>query len=352
MLRNGRFLLILLAIGLIGWRGGEKPRILLFYDMEGISGIDSVGYTEFKNPLYPVGQKFLTQDVNSAIRGLVAGGAGEIVVTDAHGSGNPEPDILLDEMNPGAKFEWRNAPFRPYIDSPGPDYDAIVCIGMHAGAGTKGFLAHTYTIEPLWKINGETFNETMIIAQSASRFDIPVIMVSGDDILGDRIQAVFPHAEYALVKEAASISSAILLPSEEVSNRIEKAAEVAVHRLKRGVFKPWSLPGPYRWEISFQNDTQARWASIFPGVTRVNNITVAFDSDDWVKGYLLVTEKLIPIASRERLLLLRQIVQAAPNGDALMKSFNSELMQRWFRGYPPAGPIPQPEPRPRYQGVP
>ena len=70
------------------------------------------------------------------------GGAGNITVTDAHGSGNSlEPDILLDEMDKHASFEFRDVDFDPYSDVPDPKYQAIVCIGMHARANTSGFLA-------------------------------------------------------------------------------------------------------------------------------------------------------------------------------------------------------------------
>src|SRR5436189_4977397 len=84
-----------------------KPRIFLYYDMEGTSGIKRETQTSFSHPAdYQPAREFLTGDVNAAIRGLIAGGAGEIVVTDAHGSGNPDPDILLEKMDKRATFDW------------------------------------------------------------------------------------------------------------------------------------------------------------------------------------------------------------------------------------------------------
>src|SRR5215468_6002884 len=166
----------------------QKPRVLLYFDMEGISGIARQEQTGFHHPAdYQPAREFLTGDVNAAIRGLAAGGAGEIVVTDAHGSGNPDPDILLEKMDHRAKFEWRDQPFDPYRDVPDKSYRAIVCIGMHARANTPGFLAHTYTIHPSFRLNGLEIDETEIIAHSAARFGIPVIMVSGDDVLQNEI---------------------------------------------------------------------------------------------------------------------------------------------------------------------
>src|SRR5262245_64395401 len=84
------------------------PRILIIYDMEGVSGIDREPMTDSQNPAYPEGRKFLTSDVNAAIRGLKAGGAGAIWVQDGHGSGNAnEPDILVDQMDSRARFDFR-----------------------------------------------------------------------------------------------------------------------------------------------------------------------------------------------------------------------------------------------------
>ncbi|MDA2924200.1 M55 family metallopeptidase [Acidobacteria bacterium AH-259-L09] len=351
MRKHGLLLVVFAAFLSLSWRGGEKPRVLLYYDMEGISGIDKSDYTRFGNPLYREGQTLLTQDVNAAIRGLIRGGVGEIMVTDAHGSGNPEPDIFLDDMDPRARFEWRDRPFRPYIDSPNDSYDAIVCIGMHAGAGFSGFLSHTFTIEPLWKINGLEFNETMIVAQSAARFGIPLIMVSGDDVLGVQIQEIFPKAEYAIVKEAVDVSSATLFPSEEAMRRIEDAAAAAVEKLQKEAPEPWSLPGPYRWEISFLSERQAEWASIYPGVERVNSITVGFNVTDWIHGYEVSTEKVIPLARRERIYVLQDIVKEMPEAQQIMQQFEERLLQRLYQGYPPVRPVPTPEPQPRYHGV-
>src|SRR3990172_8060545 len=158
-------LTILLAL-LFTSQSFSQPKVLLYYDMEGISGINHLKQTSFRQEGYEQGRKFLTSDVNAAIAGLKDGGAGQIVVTDAHGSGNPDPDILLDEMDKRATFEFRDTAFAPYVDSPDPSYQAVVCIGMHAHAGSKGFFAHTYTLEPAFNIKPLEFKQTTIIADS------------------------------------------------------------------------------------------------------------------------------------------------------------------------------------------
>jgi len=105
-------------------QGFSQPKILLYYDIEGISGIDHLEMTLAKYPEHKRGQELLTADVNAAISGLKDGGAGKIVVTDSHGSGNPDPDILVDRMDQRATLEVRDSEFFPYFDSPDSTYQA------------------------------------------------------------------------------------------------------------------------------------------------------------------------------------------------------------------------------------
>src|SRR5687767_12822854 len=116
----------------------RQVRVLLLHDMEGLAGEDdwrqfSYGYPE----QYAKGRQLLTDDVNATIEGLVAGGATKIEVVDGHGSGNQEPDLLLDKLDKRAQMLYRDKPFDPYIDMIEPNvYDAVALVGMHAKPGS------------------------------------------------------------------------------------------------------------------------------------------------------------------------------------------------------------------------
>ena len=87
-------------------------------------------------------------------------GATSIDVVDGHGSGNPDPDLLLDKLDTHATMVSRDRPFDPYVDLVAPNlYEAVVLVGMHAKAGSKGFASHSSTIgmEP-W-MNGSLLSE-------------------------------------------------------------------------------------------------------------------------------------------------------------------------------------------------
>jgi D-amino peptidase len=328
----------------------QKPRVLLYYDMEGISGIARETQTGFSHPTeYQPARAFLTGDVNAAIRGLIAGGAGEIVVTDAHGSGNPDPDILLDKMDPRAKFEWRDQPFDPYRDVPDNTYRAIVCIGMHARANTPGFLAHTYTIHPSFRLNGLEIDETEIIAHSAARFGTPVIMVSGDDVLQKEIAERFPNAEYGVVKHARSRAAADVYPEEVAWKNIEQAAKRAIEKL--ATFKPFPVAPAFKWELGWQNEAQTELAMRYPGVTRINDKTVGFSSPDFIAGYDEAV-KLIQLSGPEYSQLLMQILRERPEGAAILAEYERRIIGRWLE--PEKMPAPPARPKPtgkkRYHG--
>ena len=313
----------------LGVAAQQRPRVLVFYDMEGVSGINREPQTSFSHPdQYQPARKFLTGDVNAAIRGLVEGGAGDITVTDAHGSGNSlEPDILLDEMDQHANFEFRDVDFDPYSDVPDPKYQAIVCIGMHARANTPGFLAHTFTLEPAFRLNGIDITETEIIAHSAARFRVPVIMVSGDDVLQKQIAERFPLAEYGLVKRARGRADANLMPEPEAWSNIERAARRAIAKLPE--FKPFPVEREYRFEHSFQNKAQTDRAAVYPGLTRVNETAVGYTTPDFISGYDQ-SKKLIQLATAERFTLLLNAVRARPDGKEIMADFEKLLITRWL----------------------
>lgn len=101
----------------------------------------------------------------------------------------------------------------PYIGCIDATYDIIVCIGMHARACTNGFVAHTYSGDFGLNINGINLSETTIIAVSAARFNMPVVMISGDDVLQQEIQQQLLSAEYAVVKISKSFDVCDTLPA-------------------------------------------------------------------------------------------------------------------------------------------
>jgi len=319
--------------------GAQRPKVLIIYDMEGISGVLTPQYERFGAPEYPQGRESLTADVNAAIRGLKAGGAGSIWVEDGHGSGNSqEPDILVDKMDRGATFDFRDRRYDPYSTGIDGSIDAIICVGMHARARSTGFMAHTSTFDVAWTLNGVDLSETHIVALSAARWGIPVIMVSGDNVLQGQLAAEFPELQYAVVKTAKSLSAADAVPRTEADQRIETAAREAMQRFLAGKFTPYYLPGPYDFHLTFRTTEQARMADATRGVAGDGGLGVRFESTTFIDGYH-VAEDVIGHAMNPLPLLLR-VVRRQPGGDAILKQWEDLIWQQIDPGNLPAWSLP------------
>src|SRR5262249_11031483 len=334
-------LAILLGCGSLSAQ--QRPlKVLVLYDMEGVSGASNVKHTQFAHPTeYAEGRKSLTADVNAAIAGLKAAGATEIVIVDGHGSGNNnEPDVLEKELLPPAKMMYRDAPFDIYMDSYDHSFDAIVAIGMHAGAGNSvGFLSHTYTYEDIeYRVNGVPVNETMILAMGAGRLKIPVIMVSGDDRLEREVRRMLPWVRYATVKHAVDRSKAEPLPRPEIDRRIESAAREALLGLASArvasAMPPSAMtpdfPGPYRFSLTFQDAGQANLAGLVPGA-EVRGRTVDVRANDFEEGYGKSIRMISLAVTAGRNTALNAIV----GSHDLRPEMSDWLTERWLTGTAP-----------------
>lgn len=327
-------------------------KVLLLYDMEGISEAVEYRHTSFSYPeQYAFGRRALTADVNAAIAGLKAAGATEIVVVDGHGSGNGNgPDVHEEQLLAPAKMHYRDTPFDIYMDSYDHSFDAIVAVAMHAGAGNRtGFLAHTYTFEDIeYKVNGVPFNETMILAAGAARYRIPVIMVSGDDQLGRELSRSMPWVKYATTKRAIDMGRAETVGREEASRRIEAAAREALTQLAAAKIPDWA--GPFRFSLTFQDAAQANNAGLLPGA-EVNGTAVQIRAGDFEEGYRLST-RLIGLAGlAARSTTLNAVIAAQPNAQQLRVSVTDWVYGRFLGTLPQPAPVATTAARPRYWGA-
>ncbi len=325
------------------------PKVLIYVDMDGSSGVSRPQQVLYPNPEYFVSRRFITADVNAAIRGLKKGGAGEIIVTDAHGSGNTEsPDVIVDQMDKRATFLFRDTEYDPYVDALDSSYQAIVCVGMHARALSSGFMAHTVTLEPVYTVNGKRITESALIALSAARFKIPVIMVAGDDILRGQIKEELPLAEYAVVKRAVTRARAELIPQPEVQTAIERAAKAAIEKL--GSFTPYPVAASYRFEMGYQNVRQVDLAGTIPGTERLDSLTLGYTSATFPDGYRL-SLRMNDMARIDRLRWLLQLVRGRSDSKAMMRSYLDLLVTNWLEPekLPKAPPV-KPQGKRRYWG--
>jgi len=318
--------------------GQKRLKVIVLYDMEGVSGVTNVEGTDFDSKAdYEPARQSLTSDVNAAVAGLIAGGATEIIIVDGHGSGNSEsPDILEDQILAPATMISRDRPFDIYMDSYDQSVDAIVAIGMHAGAGNpEGFLSHTYTSEDVqYTVNGIPFNESMILAVGAARYGIPLIMVSGDDRLEGELRRYLPAVKYVAGKHAVDRSKAEPFPRDEVNRRIEKAAREALLALDTARL-PEITSGPFRFALGFQDETQARYVGWLQGAeTTSDPAKVEIRAGDFEEGYRASLRLISAAGLVGRYQALQRVVNEQPNSPTLQKSVSAYMTDRWLNRLP------------------
>jgi D-amino peptidase len=315
-------------------------KILLYYDMEGISGQNDLRTLSYGNPEYEPAREWLTNDVNAVVDGLFAGGADEVDVVDAHGSGNPEPDILVDRMDPRARLLDRAEPFRPYVDlTESGTYDAVAVVCMHSKTGGGGFAAHTYTLGMDWLMNDMSINETEIVAYAWGQVGVPVIFASGDNTLAEQLSWM-DWLEYVTVKTAISADDAELRPFDEVHSEMRAAASRAVENLPAS--KAVMLTTPIKAQLRAVPPADLSQLEGVPGID-YRDQTVTFVVDDYQSAYDGI-EALIGVATANYMQLLNATLGEQPNGSDIRDQFVDALVGRWAdvesgRWEPPEPPV-------------
>lgn len=309
---------------------GKKPRVLVYHDMEGLAGQDDWRTFDFEFPEhYAKGRRFLVADLRAVIAGLFDGGAGEVHVVDAHGSGNPEPDVPAGALDPRVTQVVRDRPFRQYVDLTAPDlYDAVVVVGMHAKTGSGGFASHTFTIGTDWIFNGMSVTETEIIGYSWGRVGVPVIMATGDDRLRDDLRGPMPWTQVVVVKEATSASTARLRPVDAVHREMRETAALAVRSL--ATMRAMRLVEPVRSALRVVAPASLAILRNVPGVRIDSTLTrVDFVADDFGKAYDGVVA-LTNVAESGYPELWRELMRKTPAGDRLSTQYSELLVGRWL----------------------
>jgi D-amino peptidase len=233
-------------------------RIYLMTDMEGVCGM--VNFEDWCSPdsrYYERGRALLTQEVNAAIEGFLAGGASAITVADGHGPGALDGTLLHPraELLRGWPESW------PFFLDPA-QHDAVAWVGQHAKAGTCcAHLAHTqsfgYRDE---SVNGVSIGEFGQFALCAGELGVRAIFATGDRALVEEARALVPGIEAVAVKRGTQADPghhlpergyrchtihAIHLSPDEARKRIRQGAEEAVRRARLEGFGLLTLPGPY-----------------------------------------------------------------------------------------------------------
>ncbi len=250
-------------------------------DLEGVAGVVNPEHAARNGREHDKARRWLTGEVNAAIRGCAAAGAQEFVVADGHGTCR---NLLVDELDPRARLvsgKWTSL-VDSMIGGLDASFDAALLIGYHARAGHwPGVLDHTswsQTVAEV-RINQTPVGEAELNAAYAGYLGVPMVMVSGCDVLEGELKQSIPRLHFAQLKRSITRHTADSLLPLNAQALIERTAEAAVRcKDEIGVF---TFGAEIELELTFLNDGYAMLAEMVPTCYRTGRRSIAFRSNSY-----------------------------------------------------------------------
>lgn len=253
-------------------------KIFISLDMEGISGLTYWKESEEKIV------KFMTDEVLAVLDGIKDFDKdSEIVLCDSHSHGrNLDIKRIYEDVRIISGYP------REFYMISGVDesFDAGIFIGYHAPVGyLNSEMDHTYSSSTIFevKINGILVGEAEINGAFLGEFDVPVVLISGDDKLKKFSLSFFPQTTFVITKESLGRFSAKLYHPDYVHKILREETKNSLKNIKS--VKPLKFDKPINIEITFVNTLMAEFASLIPNSKRLDGRRVCFESNSYKDIY-------------------------------------------------------------------
>lgn len=280
-------------------------KVVISVDMEGICGVASwvqVSPPEFGGLVsgseYEKARIQMTREAAAAAEGAFAAGASEVLVNDSHDTmRNLLPELLPERVR---YTTGNDKPLSMVQGVQESGVGALLFVGYHARAGSmRGPLAHTWNgFVRNVRVGGVDTGEYGLNALLAGQYGVPVVFASGDDVAMNEIRAELGEGvETVAVKEGLSSFAAIHLHPAEAVRRIRAGAEAGVRRAAS--LSPHVTRWPAPCQLSFDHQARADACERVPGITRVDAVTVGWESDS--AYHLFQTFRLLAKVAEVRL---------------------------------------------------
>ena len=263
-------------------------KILIAADMEGISGVVHWDHVTPGHAEYQRFRQIMTGDVNAAVAGACEAGADDVIVSDGHWNGMT---LLAEALDPRARLNSGRPSPLSMVQGVDMDVSGVMFVGYHARAGARNaILDHTWSdacVANLW-LNGRLTGEIGLNAAVCGHFDVPVIMISGDQTACAEAVEMLGAIEVAVVKQATGRMAAECLPTQVAQLKIREAAGRAIHRVRMGrAAPPFRLESPVTVTIEFVQSEMADHAMILPGARRGEGKRIELTAEDMPTAYRL-----------------------------------------------------------------
>jgi len=282
MLRSLALALCVVALSVPAATQPRKLKVHISVDMEGIAGVvtgDQLGPSGFE---YGRFREFMTREALAAVTAAREAGATDIVVADSHGNGE---NLLIEQFPPDVRIvrSWpRKLSMMAGIDE---TFDAAIFIGYHASTtNAAGVRAHTNSSATLTRVglNGVDMTEGAWNAAIAGHFNVPVVMVSGDDAAVAEVRKVIGPIEAVEVKKALGFHAAQTMTPQAALALIADGVKKGLAR--RAELKPYKPAAPVTVDVSFKHYLPAEVLAYLPLFERSDSHSVRFRAKDMVEA--------------------------------------------------------------------
>lgn len=246
--------------------------------MEGVAGIVNDAQLGPDGYDWQKACDLYTEEVLAVIAELRDAGTKDITVSDSHGTGL---NLRIERMPSGVRLvrSWpRRLGMMEGIDR---SFDGAILLGYHSGShNPRGVRAHTMSSANVFelRLNDELVCEAELSAYLAGHFDVPILMISGDDAICDEVASSLPQCEPAVVKQAISYHSADSLTPTDAIDVLRAATRRAANR--RSEIKPVVLSGPVTMDLTFKNHRPTELLAYLPNVEQLDAHRVRFVGRD------------------------------------------------------------------------
>lgn len=252
-------------------------KIYLSVDIEGVAGIAHWDEAFEGKPGYPAFREQMNREAAAACRGALAGGATELLVKDAHGSGR---NLVHGQLPREARLirGWSGHPLL-MLQELDASFDAVCLVGWHSGAGAGGNpLGHTYSGRVAEvRLDGVLANEYLLHERVASSLGVPVVFVAGDRPLCDFVRERVPAVRTVATGEGRGDSVVAEHPDvvvDQIENRVAEAVSGDLEACRTPV------PPTSRLEVRYKVGKDAYRAAQYPGTEMLDPCTVALEVED------------------------------------------------------------------------
>lgn len=247
-------------------------RVVIVFDMEGTSHINDL------HELCPIfaeywesGRKKLTNDLSAAARGLLAGGATEVVLMNHHGAGAVEwPNVVVEDLPDGVHLiDWDKLAIRDEVD-------AMFQVGAHARGGSQTFFSHTILPGLRLRVGGELLSESHWWAWTG---DVPVLGIVGSAGLGAGLGSL-ADVPFLAVQTGDGRASArpVYASPDQTAEAIESFAKATA---QNGVKQRPGSPRDVVLEASVQNADDAAEEMQAAGWMRASRTEFRIEAGTW-----------------------------------------------------------------------